>query len=57
VAGLQRFGISGFIGNQDLLSGNWRDGLEALLRPPAAWPELPANGAEVAAGILRAHLS
>jgi L-arabinokinase len=57
VTGLERFGVSRFIGNQDLLAGNWRDSLEALLRRPAAWPELPAHGAEVAAGILRAHLS
>ena len=57
VAALERFGVSGFIGNQDLLAGNWRDSLEALLRRPATWPSLPANGAEVAAGILRAHLS
>lgn len=57
VTALERFGVSRFIGNQDLLAGNWRDSLEALLRRPAAWPELPAHGAEVAAGILRAHLS
>jgi L-arabinokinase len=57
VAGLERFGVSGFIPNQDLLAGNWRDSLEALLRRPAAWPELPADGAEVAAAILRGHLA
>ncbi len=57
VVGLKRFGVSGFIGNHDLLAGNWRDSLEALLRRSAAWPEVPANGAEVAAGILRAHVS
>jgi L-arabinokinase len=56
VAGLERFGVAAFIGNQDLLAGNWREGLGALLRRSPAWPDLPANGAEVAAGILRACL-
>ncbi len=56
VAGLERFGVAAFIGNQDLLAGNWRDSLEGLLSLPRSWPDLPANGAEVAAGILRAYL-
>ena len=57
VAGLERFGVAAFIGNEDLLAGNWRGSLDALLRLPRTWPDLPANGAEVAAGILRAYLS
>jgi len=56
VAGLERFGVAAFIGNQDLLAGNWRHGLDALLRRPRTWTDLPANGAEVAAGILREFL-
>jgi L-arabinokinase len=52
VEGLQRFGVCGFIGNDDLLAGNWRDALEAVLAQPRDWPELPADGAAVAAGIL-----
>lgn len=53
VAGLERFGVSAFLGNQDLLSGNWRGSLEGLLGRPLTWTDLPADGAEVAAGILR----
>jgi L-arabinokinase len=56
VAGLERFGVAAFIGNQDLLAGNWRDCLDRLLRRPSSWPDLPANGAEVAAAILQAHV-
>ncbi|MBI4573654.1 MAG: hypothetical protein HY713_10285 [candidate division NC10 bacterium] len=56
VAGLHRFGVAAFIGNRDLLAGNWRDGLHALLTRPQSWPDLPANGADVAAGVLRDHL-
>jgi L-arabinokinase len=57
VAGLERFGVAAFIGNEDLLAGNWQSGLDALLRLPRTWPDLPANGADVAAGILREYLS
>jgi L-arabinokinase len=57
VAGLERFGVAAFIGNQDLLAGNWRGSLDALLRLPRTWCDLPANGAEVAAGILGEYLS
>ncbi len=53
VDGLKRFGVSRFIGNDDLLAGNWQTGLEALLAQPRLWPELPADGARVAAEILR----
>ena len=56
VAGLERFGVAAYLGTQDLLAGNWRGGLDALLRLPRAWPELPADGAEAAARILRDHL-
>jgi UDP:flavonoid glycosyltransferase YjiC (YdhE family) len=56
VTGLARFGVAAFIGNKDLLAGNWRSGLDALLRLPRTWPDLPANGADVAAGILRDYL-
>lgn len=56
VAGLERFGVAAFIGNDDLLAGNWRSGLIALLRLPRTWSDLPANGAEVAAGILHEYL-
>ena len=49
VEGLERFGVSRFIANKDLLSGNWRGALEGLLRQPPRWPELPVNGAQVAA--------
>lgn len=57
VAGLERFGVAAFIDNRDLLAGNWRAGLEAVLRLPRTWPDLPSNGAEVAAGILRERLT
>ncbi|MBI4737868.1 MAG: glycosyl transferase [candidate division NC10 bacterium] len=56
VAGLERFGVSAFIGTQDLLAGNWRPSLDDLLRRLRVWPDLPANGAEVAAGILRDYM-
>jgi L-arabinokinase len=54
VEGLERFGVSAFIENRDLLAGNWRGGLEALLQRPRTWGDLPVNGAEVAADILQA---
>lgn len=57
VAGLEQFGVAAFIGNDDLLAGNWRGGLDALLRLPRTWSDLPANGADVAAGILQEYLS
>ncbi len=39
-----------FIEQRDLLSGNWREGLEKLLNQPAP-PEIPElNGADIAAG-------
>ena len=57
VAGLERFGVAGYIQNPDLLAGNWREHLEQLLSRPRRWPELAADGAEVAADILRAYLS
>lgn len=56
VAGLEQFGVAQFIGNQELLSGNWRGSLEAVFRRPKNWPELPSNGAEVAADLLRSFL-
>ena len=57
VEGLERFGIAAFIENRDLLAGNWRSGLEALLQRSGTWVDLPANGAEVAADILQALLT
>jgi L-arabinokinase len=57
VAGLEQFGVSGFIENRDLLAGNWRAGLEALLRRPKVWADVASNGAEVAAECLRPLLS
>ncbi len=56
VAGLEEFGVSGFIENSDLLAGNWRTDLEALLRRPKAWADLASNGAEIAADCIRARL-
>ena len=56
VAGLEQFGVSAFIGNRELLAGDWREGLRALLRRPKTWPELPANGAEAASEILGVRL-
>ena len=56
VTGLERFGVAAFIGNNDLLAGNWRDSLDLLLNLPRTWVDLPANGADVAAGILAEHL-
>jgi L-arabinokinase len=52
VQGLERFGVCRLIENDDLLAGNWRDGLEALLAQPRRWPDLPADGAQVAAAFL-----
>jgi aspartate/tyrosine/aromatic aminotransferase len=57
VAGLERFGVAAFIGNDDLLAGNWQGSLDALLRLPRTWSDLPANGADVAAEILREYLA
>jgi L-arabinokinase len=56
VEGLERFGVARFIGNEDLLAGNWRGALEALLGQPRLWPDLPINGAEVAAKHIAALL-
>ena len=56
VEGLERFGVCRFIGNDDLLAGNWRESLRALLAQPRHWLELPADGAQTAAGILHALL-
>jgi UDP:flavonoid glycosyltransferase YjiC (YdhE family) len=56
VEGLERFGVSRFIGNEDLLAGNWREALEALLGQPRLWPDLALNGAEVAANNIAALL-
>jgi len=56
VEGLERFGVCRCIGNHDLLAGNWGEALVALLAQPRVWPDLPANGAEVAAGLLQALL-
>jgi hypothetical protein len=52
VEGLERYGVSRFIGNQDLLAGNWRGAIAALLGQPRSWTDVPANGAEVAAEIV-----
>ena len=56
VAGLERYAVSAFLSNDQLLAGDWRGALEALLRRPAVWPDIPVNGAEVAAGLLRTAL-
>jgi L-arabinokinase len=56
VEGLERFAVSAFLSNDDLLAGNWRGPLESLLRRPAVWPDIPANGAEIAAGLLQTVL-
>ena len=56
VAGLERYAVSAFLSNDDLLAGNWRKALEDLLRRPAGWPDFPVNGAQVAAGLLRTAL-
>jgi len=52
VEGLERFGVCQFISNRDLLAGHWGPALAALARRPRRWPELPMDGAEVAAEIL-----
>jgi hypothetical protein len=57
VRGLERFGVSRLIANEELLAGNWRDALDALLAQPQIWPELPADGAQVAADILQDWLA
>ncbi len=57
VAGLEQFGVSGFIENRDLLAGNWRAALEALLCRPRAWPDLASDGAETVAECLRPLLA
>jgi UDP:flavonoid glycosyltransferase YjiC (YdhE family) len=56
VDGLQRFGVCRFIGNDDLLAGNWGEGLEGLLAQPRHWPALPVDGARTAAEILHGLL-
>jgi L-arabinokinase len=56
VAGLERDGVSAPLSNDDLLAGNWQSGLEALFRRATVWRDIPANGADVAAGLLRAYL-
>jgi L-arabinokinase len=50
--GLQRFGVAEALPTADLLAGAWREALRAVLARPAAWPDLPADGAAVAAGAL-----
>ena len=57
VAGLKRLGVATFISNEDLLSGNWQGSLDTLLSLPRTWSDVPTNGAEVAADILREYLS
>jgi hypothetical protein len=56
VEGLERFGVSRFIENEDLLAGNWRGALEILLGQPRHWPDLPVNGAQVVAETIEAFL-
>jgi L-arabinokinase len=56
VEGLERFGIAAFIANRDVLAGNWRANLADLLSRRREWPDLPADGAEVAASILETYL-
>ena len=56
VEGLERFGVSRFIENADLLAGNWRDAITALLGQPRSWTDVPVNGADVAAEILETFL-
>ncbi len=56
VEGLQRFGVAEIIATPDFLAGDWRPALRTLLSKPAAWPELPADGAAVAAEALQALL-
>jgi L-arabinokinase len=52
VEGLERYGVCRFISNADLLSGNWAPALAALLARDRRWPELSADGAEVAAEVV-----
>lgn len=54
VEGLRRYARSRFIDNAKLLSGDWGDDLEALLREPAPAQELPCDGDRVAADRLAA---
>lgn len=56
VEGLEQYGVSAFIPNRDLLSGNWHSSLKGLFERPRIWADLPADGAEVAADILRGYL-
>jgi L-arabinokinase len=56
VEGLQRFGVAEAISTADFLAGEWRVPLARLLDRPAIWPDLPADGAVVAAEALRALL-
>jgi L-arabinokinase len=56
VAEMPRVLRCGFIDQEALLGGRWRDALERVLRVPAP-PERPAtNGAEVVAGLIRDRL-
>jgi L-arabinokinase len=52
--GLQRFGVAEALPTADFLAGEWRASLHAVLERPGAWPDLPADGAAVAAEALLA---
>jgi L-arabinokinase len=56
VEGLQQFGVAEVISTADFLAGDWRAPLITLLGRPAKWPDLPADGAAVAAEALQALL-
>jgi L-arabinokinase len=50
--GLQRYGVAEALPTADFLAGDWGRSLHAVLARPAAWTELPADGAAVAAEAL-----
>ena len=49
VDGLEKHALSRFVPGEDLLSGRWLPHLDALLATDYCWPDLPTNGAEIAA--------
>lgn len=57
VKGLQRYGHSLFIPNQDFLNGNWGGYLERLLEKEFQWPEIDFSGDVKAVDLLSEKLN
>ena len=56
-AELPRLLRSGFISQEDLLGGRWRDALDRVLNQPSAPAQIATNGAQVAADMIAALIA